>query len=121
MEELVIASRRPSLFSVIVEGMLDEIMAVLADEHRRQLLTALMEHNPQAAVQIPEGVQVGDNQLEELQIEMYHNHLPRLEDAGFIEWNQEQDVVAKGPEFDQIEPVMGLFEENADDLPIEWP
>ncbi|UHQ99012.1 helix-turn-helix domain-containing protein (plasmid) [Natrinema zhouii] len=101
--------------------MLDEIMAALADEHRRELLVALSKHNPQAAVQTPEGVQLGDEQLEELQIEMCHNHLPRLEDAGFIEWQKKQDIVVKGPEFEQIEPVLEMFEENADELPVEWP
>ncbi|UHQ98164.1 hypothetical protein HYG81_21580 (plasmid) [Natrinema zhouii] len=66
--------------------MLDEVMAALVDEHRRELLITLSKHNPQAAVQPSEGVQLGDEQLEVLQVEMCHNHLPRLEDAGFIEW-----------------------------------
>ncbi|WP_339105894.1 ArsR family transcriptional regulator [Haloterrigena salinisoli] len=101
--------------------MLDEVMAALADEHRRELLVALVEHNPQAAVQTPEGVRLDDEQLENLQVEMYHNHLPRLEAAGFIEWKQEQHRVVRGPKFDQIEPVLELFAENADELPVEWP
>lgn len=100
--------------------MLDEIMMVLADEHRRELLAALMEEDPQP-VQIPEGVQLEGEKLEDIQIELCHNHLPRLEDAGFVEWNQEQHVVMKGPAFDQIAPVLKLFEENRDELPVEWP
>lgn len=55
------------------------------------------------------------------QSEMYHNHLPRLEDHGYIEWNQEKHVVTKGPKFDEIRPILELFEENADEFPIEWP
>ncbi|WP_254612497.1 DUF7344 domain-containing protein [Haloterrigena gelatinilytica] len=101
--------------------MLDEIMAALADEHRRELLVALSEHNPQEAVQTPEGVQLDGEQLDDLQVELCHNHLPRLEDAGFVEWKQEQHVVVKGPKFEEIEPVLELFEENADELPVEWP
>lgn len=101
--------------------MLDEIMAALADEHRRRLLAALAEENPQMPVQIPEGVQRGDEQLDGLQMELYHNHLPRLEAAGFIKWQREQHKVVKGPEFDQIEPVLKLFAKNANELPVEWP
>lgn len=101
--------------------MIDDIMAMLANEHRRQLLAALIEHNPQAEIQIPEGIQMEDEQLDDLQIEMYHNHLPRLENAGFIRWNKEQHVVVKGPEFEQIKPVLEMFEENADELPVDWP
>lgn len=101
--------------------MLDEIMAALADEHRRQLLVALQDHNPQEAVQTPEGVQVDSEQLAELQIEMCHNHLPRLEEAGFITWDREQHVVEKGPQFEEIKPVLDLFEENRDELPVDWP
>ncbi|ADB63317.1 hypothetical protein Htur_4507 (plasmid) [Haloterrigena turkmenica DSM 5511] len=101
--------------------MLDEIMAALANGHRRQLLIGLLEHNPQEAVQTPEGVQVDGEQLADLQVEMYHNHLPRLEVAGFITWDREQHVVEKGPQFEQIKPVLEVFEENADELPVDWP
>ena len=101
--------------------MIDEIMAALADEHRRQLLVMLQEHNPQDAVQIPEAVQVDSEQLDDLQVELYHNHLPRLEDEGFIEWKRDQHAVVKGPEFDQIEPVLELFEDHAEELPVDWP
>ncbi|UHQ99026.1 helix-turn-helix domain-containing protein (plasmid) [Natrinema zhouii] len=101
--------------------MLNDILVVLADEHRRQLLTALLEHNPQAAVQTSEGMQLNDEQWGDLEVEMYHNHLPRLEEAGFIRWQKEQNMVVKGPEFDQIKPVLELLEENEDEMPIDWP
>lgn len=105
----------------MVCDMLDEIMEALADEHRRQLLAALAEENPEAPVQTPEGVQLGREPLDNLQIEMYHQHLPQLEEVGFIEWKKEEAVVVKGPKFEQIEPVLELFEEHKKELPAEWP
>lgn len=99
---------------------MDEIMMALADEHRRELLAALMEENGQP-IQTPEDVQLGREPLDDLQIELYHNHLPRLEEAGFIEWEKDRDVVTKGPKFGQLEPVLELFAENAEDFPVTWP
>lgn len=60
-------------------------------------------------------------QLDKLQIEMYHTYLPRLEEAGYIQWDRDQHIVVKGPEFERIKPVLEMFEENADELPVAWP
>lgn len=101
--------------------MLDDMLAVLANRHRRHLLVALNDQNPQTEVGTPDGVEVDGERLTALRLEMRHNHLPRLEDAGYIEWDQDLHVVTKGPAFDQIRPVLEMFEENAEELPVEWP
>lgn len=35
-------------------------------------------------------------------IELFHVHLPKLEDAGVITWNRDQETVAEGFRFDEI-------------------
>lgn len=101
--------------------MLDEALEVLANKHRRRLLVALLEHNPQEAVQTPEGVYLGERTLSNLQVEMHHRHLPKLEAAGYIVWQKDEHIVVRGPDFDEIEPILELFEANADELPVDWP
>ena len=103
--------------------MLDEMLLALADEHRRRLLVALLEHNPQddSEVRIPEEVHVGDVELEQLQSAMFHRHLPKLEDLGFVRWDRTNHQVVKGPRFDEIRPLLELMRTHADELPIDWP
>ncbi|WP_256546812.1 DUF7344 domain-containing protein [Halobellus inordinatus] len=69
---------------------MDEYFEALANIHRRRVVVTLLEHNPQRdTVAVPEDVHEGERALEALQAEIYHLHLPRLEEAGLIRWNQE--------------------------------
>lgn len=97
--------------------MLDEALLALANEHRRRLLVALLEHNPQDDVPVPENVHVGEKELEILQIEMWQTHLPKLEDAGFIHWDRETHTVSKGPRFEDIRSLLELMDNHSDELP----
>lgn len=54
-------------------------------------------------------------------IRLYHNHLPKLVDYGFIEWNRDENKVQKGPKFDEIRPLLVLLEENRETFPDDWP
>ena len=83
-------------------------------------MVALLEHNPQEDAHVPENVHEGDRELEALQIEMYHVHLPKLEEAGFIEWTKDTHQVVKGPRFDEIRPLLEFLQAHADDLLDGW-
>ncbi len=43
---------------------------------------------------------------------MFHVHLPKLEDYGYIEWNKETDQIIKGPQFDEIRPLLECIASN---------
>ena len=101
---------------------MDELFEALANAHRRRLLVALLDHNPQPdTVDVPEEVQERDIPLGALQTKFFHNHLPSLEDAGFIRWNRDSHEVVTGPRFDEIRPVLELMQAHADELPGDWP
>ena len=85
--------------------MIDHIFDALADETRRQLLFALLEHNPQSDSAVY-GLPWEVSDSEEAVVERHHVHLPKLQDYGFIEWSREDEIVEKGPEFDVIEPYL---------------
>ena len=99
----------------------ETILTALADRSRRRLLISLLEHNPQDdRVNIPEDVHIGEKELEELQLEFIHTHLPRLEAAGYITWKEESHEVVKGPKFDELRPVLELIHTHQDELPDGW-
>ncbi|WP_246983352.1 DUF7344 domain-containing protein [Halorientalis marina] len=92
----------------------------LADVQRRKLLVALLEHNPQddSAVVIADSESESDA-VERL-VSMQHVHLPKLTDYGFIEWDEDTHEVMKGPNFDEIRPLLELLDDHEDELPDDW-
>ncbi|WP_458206654.1 DUF7344 domain-containing protein [Haladaptatus sp. NG-SE-30] len=101
---------------------LDTLLEVLANKYRRRLLTALLEHNPQDDddAQLPADVTIEDEDLANLKEHMTHVHLPKLVDAGLIEWDQEANVLQTGPRFNEIRPLLQLMYDHADELPDDW-
>lgn len=49
-------------------------------------------------------------------VRMHHVHLPKLADAGYIE-RTDDDRVAPGDSFDEIQPLLETLVENKDALP----
>lgn len=97
----------------------DDAVDALADVQRRKLLMALLEHNPQDDVPVVLTGEDGDDAVERL-VTMQHVHLPKLVDYGFVEWDQATHEVTKGPQFDEIRPLLELLDEHADELPADW-
>ena len=101
---------------------LDEMFDVLRNPYRRRLLVALLDHNPQEEddPQIPADVSMADDDLDLLQVQMQHVHLPKLVQIGFVEWDEDANTVSKGPRFDEIRPLLELMRDHADELPDDW-
>lgn len=98
----------------------DVMLEVLSNVQRRKLLVALMESNPQG--ESPAVLADDEDERERMEqlIEMQHVHLPKLEEYGFIEWDQEKEEVTKGPTFDEIRPLLELLVAHEDELPPSW-
>ena len=102
------------------DSVADTAFRALANDHRRRLLLALLEHNPQEEVTVPEDIPLDSEEVEILRSELYHRHLPLLEELGFIEWNRETQTVVKGPQFSEIRPLLELVDRHRDELPEGW-
>jgi len=98
------------------------MLEVLANKYRRRLLVALLEHNPQddEDPQLPDDIDVAPDELASLMLSMRHTHLPKLAGAGFIEWDPETNTVRRGLHFAEIEPLLELLSDHADELPDDW-
>lgn len=81
------------------------VFDLLRNEHRRRLLAELVANTPQP--EVPVGNEcLSQDEMTHREIEMYHIHLPKLQDAGVIEWDRGNQQVLKGPAFDQIRPYL---------------
>lgn len=52
-----------------------------------------------------------------LDIELWHVHLPKLQEGGFITWEKELERISRGPKFETIEPALRAIISNAEAFP----
>jgi len=62
----------------------------------------------------------GGSEIDGETIALLHNHLPKLADSGFIDWDRDRQVVTRGPRFGEIEPLIELMVDHRDELPANW-
>lgn len=83
---------------------LDDAFALLADQRRRLLLTVMRTYDE--ALTLPDAAEevairetghtvtnISPERVTEVYLSLYHDHLPRLVDAGLLEYDQERDLV----------------------------
>ena len=99
---------------------LGELLEILSHPHRRRIITRLHDRNPRDEDEFELEELEGDDELENETIALIHNHLPKLAEAGFINWNQEQQIVTRGPRFEEIAPLIDLMVAHEDELPANW-
>lgn len=77
---------------------------------------ALAEHNPRdtAEFESPPTSSVGED-TEATKVALYHNHLPCLDEAGFINWNRESNIVTRGPNFEEVHSLITLLNGHQDE------
>jgi DNA-binding transcriptional ArsR family regulator len=100
---------------------LDRMFDALKHPSRRRILLLVSEHESRDG----DGVAVTDlateGALEPLATELYHAHLPKLAEAGYIEWNGGTQTIRQGPDYEEIEPLLRLMSEHRNELPTDWP
>lgn len=84
---------------------LDDVFSLLGDQRRRLLLAVMRNYGE--AVTLPDAAEevaaretghtvrnISAEHVTEVYLSLYHDHLPRLVDAGLLEYDQERDLVA---------------------------
>lgn len=103
---------------VLLRPEIDRILGILRKRHRRKTLLLLKRGAVETEAEI---LLQSENETKEDEMALAHTHLPKLDDAGYIEWNQETGDISKGPRFGEIEPLLELIESHSDELPPDWP
>lgn len=101
---------------------LDRLFDTLRHPYRRRILLLLSEQSSRGQDEFHvEELQTVDDEINRLTIELYHNHLPKLADAGYIEWDESTDIICRGDKFDEIGSLLELMEDHKEELPKGWP
>jgi hypothetical protein len=90
------------------------MFTVLSHTDRRQILLLLAQHDSASEFDVDDLSQVSDSQ--DIELSLYHNHLPKLSQTGFINWNRETDTISRGPQFEKIEHILDLLVERREKL-----
>lgn len=104
------------------QSALDRAFEILSHPYRRRILMLLSEVNPRDEDEItPEKIATEDDELEPLTTELYHLHLPKLEEASYVAWDRDTHTIRRGSRFDEIAPLIKLMHDHQDELPEGWP
>ncbi|WP_348607918.1 hypothetical protein [Halobaculum rarum] len=85
---------------------IDSMMSALVSRTRRVVLMTLLDTTETSTATLE--LQLNH---ENARIHLYHSQLPRLADAGYIEWDDDTDTISKGPKFPEVEPLVQLLKE----------
>lgn len=96
--------------------MSDEDHRALSDATRRRVLETLRDRGPLIDLTGATGeTPIYRKMSAEFEIDLYHNHLPKFDDMGFIEWDPERDTVDRVPRFEEVQPLLELLDERDGD------
>ena len=93
---------------------IDRLFRSLAHPYRRELLLELVRRDGEQRLPVAEAVTDPTVNRTSFEIEMCHNHLPRLDECGLVEWHRDAGEVSKGPLFDDIEPLLESIRDELD-------
>lgn len=106
----------------VEEAPLAAAFSALSHPMRRRVLAEIHDPPSQSADEFElEDFLQGDGGRERPALELYHNHLPRLDTEGFVDWDHETNTVTRGPRYEEIRPVLSVLQANSDQLPDDWP
>lgn len=103
---------------ILLAPEMDRILDALCDRQRRLLLLTLGRDGEGTVADM---MMRGENDAGDVETELMHSHLPKLEGAGYIEWDRDTGEISKGPCFEEIRPLLDLIERHAHELPPDWP
>ncbi|QLH80630.1 transcriptional regulator [Halosimplex pelagicum] len=99
----------------------DRIFDALRTYHRRRLLRLLAERREdELPLDLRETVPKRDDERTYL-TRMTHQHLPKLADYGYVDYDREHERIEPGARFDEVTAVVELLLDDRRRLPMEFP
>ncbi|MDZ5812632.1 hypothetical protein U4E84_14890 [Halorubrum sp. AD140] len=95
----------------------DRALQVLSHACRRRVLFELYEEVNSGERGAIDYTDVTQNGTECRHLILYHTHLPKLEECGYIEWYRAEKTIRTGPRWEEIEPLLELLSSHLDELP----
>jgi hypothetical protein len=101
---------------VVTSPEMDRILDILSKRERRVILRLLKRDGARNKTDL---LSRGGDVLDGGATALHHVHLPRLEAAGYVEWDRETGEIATGSRYDEAESILTLLEAHADELPLD--
>ena len=98
----------------------DVVLGALSHVYRRRLLVELCATEGITLAEDRGLIANGGVDPEVVHQQLFHVHLPKLAESGYIEWDRTNDVVRAGDRFGEIAPLLDLIDDHADELPEGW-
>lgn len=87
----------------------DKVFNALTHANRRRLLFELYAATEDDCINYTD-LSLPENTL-------YHVHLPKLEEFGYVEKDRTEETVQRGPQWEEIEPLLELLSSHLSELP----
>jgi predicted transcriptional regulator len=100
---------------ILAPSDLDQLFRILSSHHRRFILLLVKHGAVETKTDIVEWGEKSDTDLDETSL--VHSHLPKLDDAGYIDWNRTTGDISKGTDFDEIESFLDFLDRYLYKLP----
>ena len=92
---------------------MDLVFQALSSSDRRDILKMVARGDPRNRDEfLPD--EVDDEELTRRVVLLEHQHFPYLDNAGFINWDSRADTVERGPNFDKLQPFLGILLNDTD-------
>lgn len=119
--------------------MTDSSYDALSNERCRELLVSLLDSDRRVVPELSDDAREIANSNEELLrkhlaspravagvdedlLEIRLVHLPKIADYGFVEWDRDANIVTRGPQFDDLRPLLEIIadprEVPASEIPV---
>lgn len=99
-------------------GTIDQALSALSKTPRRCVLLALKEDSPRQQETFETGeITPNTPESETIRIELYHRHLPRLDETDYIDWDEDSGRIRRGEDFEEVRPLLELLDDHPDKLP----
>ncbi|WP_144900830.1 ArsR family transcriptional regulator [Halobellus captivus] len=95
----------------------DRAMNILSHSCRRRLLFELYEQVNSGGGESISYIGLTPLGTEKKRTLLYHAHLPKLEESGYITWNEAEKTIQRGSRWEEIEPLLELIYSHLYELP----
>ena len=91
------------------------VLAVLASEKRsltmNDLTKAIIKYNHHTPL-----LEISEEESRQIRTELYHVHIPKLEDQSLVEYDRKRQLVEPTSQFDQLQPQLSAIIDVDPDL-----
>lgn len=100
------------------QGAIDQALSALNKTPRRRILLTLKQDSPLQQEIFETGkVALDARDGDTIRVELYHRHLPRLDECDYIDWEEDTGQIRRGEDFEEIRGFLELLEDHPDKLP----